>query len=101
MLESGSVPVAGRSVRAARRVPAPLQHCAAAQPARLPDARGIQSRLGRSPGQTAGSLTLGLDQLMGLMTLHHPVSADEDHYLQRIVDGMLIEAVYVTEESYL
>ena len=26
---------------------------------------------------------------------------DEDQYLQRIVDGLLIEAVYVTEESYL
>jgi hypothetical protein len=33
--------------------------------------------------------------------LRDPVPPDEDQYLQRIVDGMLIEAAYVTEETYL
>lgn len=33
--------------------------------------------------------------------LEQPVAEGEDRYLQRIVDGMLVEALYDTEESFL
>lgn len=53
----------------------------------------------------SASYARGADQAYSdlelVVFLHQAVPSDADQYLQRIVDGMLIEAVYVTEESFL
>ena len=54
---------------------------------------------------TAASFARGSDHaysdLEFVVFLTESPPENEDQYLQRIVDGLLVEAVYVTEESYL
>ncbi|HST57366.1 MAG TPA: nucleotidyltransferase domain-containing protein, partial [Longimicrobium sp.] len=53
----------------------------------------------------SGSVARGDDRAFSdlelVVFLRDPPPADEDPYLQRVVDGMLVEAEYVTEADYL